>query len=96
MVPLVNCVFSPSETIGQSDGLANHRLLSDAPQNETPAALAGATGANDVGQVFKTEHYRNRAEAATNLCLAIANCAPQDAMILMAAALADLAGQMMA
>ena len=62
------------------------------PQNENPGALAGATGA--IGKrVVKTAEYRARAEAATSLCLSIAACIPQDAVIIIAAALADLVGQ---
>ena len=64
--------------------------------NENPGALAGATGAGSIELAFRSTDYRMRAEAATSLCLAIANCAPQDAVIVMAAALADLVGQVVA
>ena len=56
---------------------------------DNPGALAGATG-NDFHQTFKTEHYRNRAARATELGHAIAECHPQDACILMEAAIDDL------
>ena len=46
------------------------------------------------GHVFKTEFYRKRAEAASGLCEAIADCHPSDACEIMAAALADLSAGM--
>ena len=46
------------------------------------------------GYVFKTEFYRKRAEAASDLCDAIADCDPSDACEIMAAALADLSARM--
>ena len=46
------------------------------------------------GYVFKTDHYRKRAAAATALCHAIAECDPADACEIMAAALADLSAGM--
>lgn len=55
-----------------------------------PGALAGATGADHEGINFKTERYRRRALAATALCHAIGECHPEDAVLLMQAALADL------
>jgi len=58
--------------------------------NENPGALAGATGADDIGLTFTTEEYRTRAIAATALGYAIANCDPEDACALMEAALDDL------
>ncbi|WP_415184301.1 hypothetical protein [Phaeovulum sp.] len=57
---------------------------------ENPGALAGATGAINFEQAFKTKHYRDRAQSATALCHSIADCDPQDACEIMAAALADL------
>ena len=57
---------------------------------ETPAALAGATGAISNEQGFRTELYRKRAIASSALCLAIAECDPDDACQIMSAALADL------
>jgi len=57
---------------------------------ENPGALAGATGANTIEQAFKTKDYRNRADAATALCEAIADCDQTDACTIMEAALADL------
>jgi hypothetical protein len=59
------------------------------PANENPGALAGATGA-ERKVIFKSEHYRNRFDAATKLGQAIADCHPQDACTLMEAALEDL------
>lgn len=62
---------------------------SPVPENEKTGALAGATG-GDFHQTFKSEHYRKRAEAATKLGRAIAECHPHDACIIMEAALDDL------
>lgn len=39
---------------------------------------------------FHSTDFRHRAEAATSLCLSIANCDPQDAIVILDAALADL------
>ena len=58
--------------------------------NEKPGALAGATGSYSIEQTFETAYYRNRAEAATKLGHAIAECHPQDACTLMEAALDNL------
>ena len=57
---------------------------------ETPDALAGATGAKGIERAFRTEQYGNRAAAATALGHAIAACDPEDAVVLMEAALDDL------
>ena len=81
----------PFEFIGDYCDLSNRSATAEV---ENPGALAGATGAICIEQVFKTKHYRNRAEAATALCHAIAECDPDDASQIMAVALADLsAGQ---
>ena len=60
------------------------------PAKENPGALAGATGADQPKKTFTSTEYRNRAEAATSLCLSIANCDPKDACQIMEAALVDL------
>jgi hypothetical protein len=79
------------EKIGDFRGLSNP---DSTPENENPGALAGATGAMSNEQVFKSKDYLKRAEAATTLCLAIADCDRQDACEIMEAALLDLgAGQ---
>ena len=57
--------------------------------NENPGALAGATGI-ELGITFSDEYYRNRAETATKLGHAIAECHPQDACVIMEAALDNL------
>jgi len=75
----------PVENIGEFPRLSNPDLA-----NENPGALAGATGADDIEQAFKTQEYRSRAIAATALGHAIANCHPEDACALMEAALDDL------
>ena len=84
---------SPDEFIGEFAEVSNSLLP---VSNESPGALAGATGAGSIELAFRSTDYRMRAEAATSLCLAIANCAPQDAVIVMSAALADLIGQVVA
>lgn len=67
---------------------------SEGLENENPGALAGATGADQLGTSFRTEEYQRRAEAATALCLAIAECEPEDAGPILEAALLSLgAGQ---
>lgn len=59
-------------------------------ENENPGALAGASGVNQLGKSFKTEEYRKRAEAATALCHAIAECEPEDAAPILEAALLSM------
>lgn len=59
-------------------------------KNESPGAAATAPGAGQHSIIFRTKYYRDRADAATSLALAIAECDPADACELMAAALADL------
>jgi hypothetical protein len=61
---------------------------------ESPGALAGATGVDDIAHVYKSKQYRMRAATATALAQAIADCDPADACTIMAAAYDDLrAGQ---
>jgi hypothetical protein len=78
---------TPIENVGEFPGLSN-RIPT--PQTENPGAAATASGAelHTIGIVSR--EYRNRAEAATSLCLSIANCDPEDACQIMEAALADL------
>jgi hypothetical protein len=78
------CAVENKKEIGRS---ANFSL---ATENENPGALAGATGADQLGISFKTEQYRRRAEAATALACAIGECHPEDACEIMAAALESL------
>lgn len=54
---------------------------------ENPGALAGATGAGNSELAFTSPQYRLRAERATTLCLAIADCEPEDAAPILWAAL---------
>lgn len=56
---------------------------------ENPGALAGATGAGQSEQAFKSKEYRLRSERATTLCLAIAECEPEDAAPILWEALDD-------
>lgn len=56
---------------------------------ENPGALAGATGAGNSELAFKSQEYRLRAERATTLCLAIAECDPEDSAPILWAALDD-------
>ena len=78
---------SPFDPIGDFSGLSN---LFPTQTNENPGALAGATGVRDFTTGIVSTEYRKRAEAATSLCLAIGNCDPQDACLIMEAALLDL------
>jgi hypothetical protein len=56
---------------------------------ETPEALAGATGAKQSGQAFRSAEYRLRAERATSLCMCIADMPQEDAAPILWAALDD-------
>lgn len=63
-------------------------------ENENPGTLAGVTGAEKHVNGITGEEYRKRVKSATVLCLAITECEPEDACIIMEAALMDLgAGQ---
>lgn len=57
---------------------------------KNPGALAGATGADHSKYVYKTMEYKLRAMRATELATAIGECHPEDACVLMTAALCDL------
>ncbi len=67
----------------------------DPGEMETPEALAGATGARHIELAIKSKEYRTRHENARRLGDAIAECHPEDACILMEAALADLLAERM-
>jgi hypothetical protein len=67
-----------------------HGSSSDPLTKETPGALVGATGAGQKEVYFKTDYYRKRAEAATILGQAIADCHRDDATIILEAALQGL------
>lgn len=56
---------------------------------ENPGALAGATGAEQPEQSFKSQEYRLRAERATSLCMCIADVPPEDAAPILYAAVDD-------
>jgi hypothetical protein len=62
---------------------------------KNPGALAGATGAKQIGQVYKSREYLARHENARLLGLAIAECDTEDAITLLEAALADLLSERM-
>ena len=49
---------------------------------ENPGALAGATGAGNLELAFKSVKYRLRAERATTLRMALADCDPTDAALI--------------
>lgn len=51
--------------------------------NENPGALAGATGANEVGKTICAEDYRVRTNRARALRYMIADCDPIDAALIM-------------
>lgn len=79
--------ISPLPYQGVTDGLQTGITA----EKENPGALAGATGAAcEVGN-FKTQEYRERAVSATRLCAAIAECHPDDAVLILSAALQDMA-----
>jgi len=84
---LANCDFSAVDNIGKNEGLAN---LSPPAEKENPDACAKANGVDQLGIDFKIAKYFNRAESATALCYAIADCDPDDACILMEAAIDGL------
>jgi hypothetical protein len=72
------------EDKGEFPGLANRSWRK---ANENPGALAGATGVESKGPVFRTEEYRMRFGAARALIGAIRACHPEEAVPIMAAAL---------
>ena len=81
------CSISPLPYQGVTDGLQTDLAV----EKQNPGALAGATGAAcEVGN-FKTQEYRERAVSATRLCAAIAECHPEDAVLILSAALQDMA-----
>jgi len=84
---LVNLEKPPVDFIAKSSQAANRF---DGMENENPGALAGATGAGQDMFGNMSASYRMRAERATSLCLSIADCDPQDAVQIMAAALEDM------
>lgn len=54
---------------------------------ENPGSAGGATGAEQSGQSFTSLAYRLRAERATTLSMAIAECVPEDAAPILYAAI---------
>ena len=73
--------------------MSNGKRIDPPPENESLGALAGATEAN-LEVSLNSETYNSRIIAATTLCLAIRECHPSDAAILMSAALEDLSAGM--
>ncbi len=61
-----------------------------APEMKNPGALAGATGADHPKYFYQTDEYMLRAKRATELAHAIGQCHPEEARVLMTAALYDL------
>ena len=84
---MANCKKLAFDSIGKFGDLANH---AEGLEKENPAASGKANGVGQLGKSFKSITYRKRAEAATSLCLAIAECDRDDAVTLMEAALWDL------
>lgn len=78
---------TPLDNLGEFPDLSNP---SEGTENENPAASGKANGADQLWESFKTEEYRNRAQAATALCLAIAECDPEDAAPILEAALTSM------
>ena len=87
--PLVcpNAISTLIGSIGEFGSLSNG---SAGAGIENPGALAGATGANVDTVGIVSIYYRKRAEAATSLCEAIAECDEDDAIVILGAALKDL------
>lgn len=85
-VTLVNPEKAAIENIGRNSSLVNP----SGGGSGNPGALAGATGADRKAVSFKSEEYCDRAEKATALCSAIADCHPDDAVTILSAALDDL------
>lgn len=75
---------APIETIGDYSVSSNPENLSE---TKNPGALAGASGAAFEATNFKTQHYRERFEAARALIGAIRECHPEEAVPVMQAAL---------
>lgn len=73
--------------IGENRGLSNLPNEAGRQKSETPGASGNATEGDRKAASFKTEIYRNRAESATALCHAIADCHPDDAVLIMCAAI---------
>ncbi len=89
----INGLDCPTGAIGAFENIGDFPQLSNQesdPTNENPGALAGATGADLHTITFVSTEYRKRAEAATDLCHAIADCDPEDAIVILDAALTDL------
>ena len=84
---MANCDFSAVDIIGKNEGLTN---LSPSAEKVNPAASGKANGADQLGISFKTKKYRLRAERATTLCMAIADCDPRESLQILAAALEDM------
>lgn len=59
-------------------------------KSENPGALAGATGTIQENGGFQSAEYHLRLERAKSLAFAIGECHPDDAVLIMAAALDDL------
>lgn len=81
---MANCEKPAIDSLGKFGDLAN---LAKTDEKENPGALAGASGVDQLSISFRTEEYRKRAEAATALCHAIADCEPEDAAPILEAAL---------
>jgi hypothetical protein len=84
---VANPAFSRVESKKEIGGLAN---LSPVAEKENPEDRAGSTGVDQLATSFMTTEYRKRAEAATSLCLAIAECEPEDAAPILEAALISM------
>lgn len=81
----------PNARVKENQALAIRGSNSEStPASKNPGALAGATGAIQIEQIFKAKHYITDRESATALCHAILACDPADACEIMAVAFADL------
>jgi len=87
---VVNCPNEGIDNACENPALVNGSGADEGPANGNPGALAGATGANNIGLTIREEDYTGRAMAATALAYAIAACWPADAVKILDAALTDL------
>jgi hypothetical protein len=75
---------------GLADAGSKRFSENDAPEMKNPGALAGATGADHPKYLYNTMEYMLRAKRATELAHSIGQCHPEDACVVMTAALYDL------
>lgn len=85
---MVNREKSAFDSFTNFGDLANH---AEGLEKKNPEDRAGSIGADQLATSFISKEYRKRAEAATTLCLAIADCDPAAAAPILEAALISMA-----